>query len=188
VTPAVVAALAESEAAQSQDNDSAADEQDGPAAGARIISDYIASLRSSRAADRGLLAVHAAACTGHTHSTSSTDQHTTQSAAGMSLHTETVKLRLVHAVTGAAAAEYTLDVRTLERLIAVTEESDEHSASVLMNMLRPPSSWSAPVQSGCIELKFDGECALHVLATNVCIRCCGRCGYELFCSINVHNH
>jgi Ankyrin repeats (many copies) len=123
-TPAVIAALAASEAAQLQENDSEADDRDGSAAGARFISDYIASLRSSRAADCSLLAVHAAAaCSDHAHSTGSAIQHTAECSADVS-QTDTVTLRLVHAVTGAAAAEYTLDVRTLKRLLALTEDSD----------------------------------------------------------------
>jgi Ankyrin repeats (3 copies)/Ankyrin repeat len=174
VTPAVLAALVPAAATaaaavQLNDSDSEGDddssdeeEQDEPAAGARIISDYIASLRSSRAADSSLLAIHTAACRGHLDSTGTVDQDTAESAADVPPRTDTVDLRLVHAVTGAAAAEYTLNIRTLERLLAITDQSAGDSASVLMNILRPPSGWHAPLQSSSIELKFDGEYTLIV--------------------------
>jgi hypothetical protein len=70
-------------------------------------------------------------------------------------------VQLVHAVTGVKAAKvYKLELRTLERLLAVHSSAD-HTSSVLLKLLQPPSGWrptqEQQQQCGTIELKYDGK-------------------------------
>jgi Ankyrin repeats (3 copies)/Ankyrin repeats (many copies) len=161
------------------------DDNTAPTDAMRALSSYMTRLRSSVAAHTAVAAVHTAACSAistqqHTNTTVHTDNshssgiisiRSTAGSSGSSAATSAVQQRssisvqLVHAVTGVKAAKlYNLELRTLERLLAVHSSVDQTSC-VLLNLLKAPSGWRSKQeqqqQDGTVELQYDGK---HVLA------------------------
>jgi ankyrin repeat protein len=144
---------------------------------ARAVATYIAALRSSAAVRNDLLAVHTQACseaqyssdtvqhgTGSSCSSGSSCNSTAATTTGSMQQNSSITVQLVHAVTGAKPAKlYKLELRTLERLLAVHSSVDQTS-SVLLNLPRPPIGWRTTneqqQQHDVVELKYDGECLL----------------------------
>jgi ankyrin repeat protein len=142
----------------------------------RALSTYMTRLRSSVAAHTAVIAVHTEACsmssiqqqtdtTVHTDSSSSGSSGSSASSAASTYsaaqQNSSVKVQLVHAVTGARAAKlYKLELRTLERLLAV-HGSVGQTSSVLLKLLKAPPGWrpTQEQQQQCdiIELKYDGK-------------------------------
>eukprot|EP00953_Heterococcus_sp_UTEX-ZZ885_P009224 5456-Heterococcus_DN1.PRE.4 len=101
----------------------------------------------------------------HTDSSSSGSSGSSASSAASTYsaaqQNSSVKVQLVHAVTGARAAKlYKLELRTLERLLAV-HGSVGQTSSVLLKLLKAPPGWrpTQEQQQQCdiIELKYDGN-------------------------------
>jgi Ankyrin repeats (3 copies) len=152
------------------------DDDDQHVATMRALSDYMTRLRSSVAAHTAVIAVHTEACsmssiqqhtdtTVHTVSTSSGSSGSSASSAASTCSAaqqdSSVRVQLVHAVTGARAAKlYKLELRTLERLLAVHGSVGQHS-SVLLKLLKTPPGWrpmqEQQQQCDIIELKYDGK-------------------------------
>jgi hypothetical protein len=152
-----------------------------------VLSRYMMRLRSAVAAHDSLLTVHSEACsissvqqytstavhTGSSKSSSGNGSSGTSAAAayagassssaatGDAQNSSGITVQLVHAVTGVKAAKlYKLELRTLERLLAV-HSSDGQTSSVLLNLLRPPTGWRTQQQQqqcDTTELKYAGKC------------------------------
>jgi Ankyrin repeats (3 copies) len=160
---------------------------DKPTAAMRALSTYMTRLRSTVAARTAIIAIHAQACSTistHQHtdtavhtdgtnsssivSSGSSDNSSSAATSNAAQQQSSVTVQLVHAVTGVKAAKlYKLELRTLERLLAV-HSSVGKTSSVLLKLLKPSSGWRAQEQTrGVVELKYDCKCSYRQIYCSI---------------------